>query len=219
MASSSVDLRPSQDHGAHRRRDKLPLGVHLGRAPRPARAERLELFRGNPPRRVTAARGQMSPLTPSRRPCAQACIPCREIIYTRVSHGLSRTRSGGSHLRPAAHQACCSAAHRLQRCALTGRPCRVAPARHWLPVRRYPMAEQQTHSQRNDPPPSARLSAPSAKGGQRQDVPYHWPRGQKAPSTPGERRIQRGLIGLVVVLSVLALALLWYMIARSTRGI
>lgn len=66
-------------------------------------------------------------------------------------------------------------------------------------------------------PPSVRAPVP-AQGGQREDVPYHWPRGPEAPTPPGKRRAQRALITLTVVLSALAVALLWYMIARSTRA-
>jgi hypothetical protein len=80
------------------------------------------------------------------------------------------------------------------------------------------MAERQVNSHVNERPPSIRLSPPSERGGQREDVPYHWPRGPEAPTTT-ERRVHTALIALVVVLSVLALALLWYMIARSTRAI
>jgi hypothetical protein len=81
------------------------------------------------------------------------------------------------------------------------------------------MAELQPHPQNNEQPASVRLSAPRVPGGQREDVPYHWPRGPEAMSTPAERLLHRGLILLVIVLSVSALALLWYMIAKSTRGI
>lgn len=81
------------------------------------------------------------------------------------------------------------------------------------------MAEPQSHSETTEPSPSVRLSAPRVRGEQREDVPYHWPRGQEAPSSPAERRLQQGLIFLVVLLSMSSLALLWYMIAKSTRAI
>jgi hypothetical protein len=80
------------------------------------------------------------------------------------------------------------------------------------------MAELQTYPRKNDRPPSVRLSAPGARGEQRQDVPYHWPRGQEAAASPTERRLHGALILLVVVLSLSSLALLWYMIAQSTRA-
>ena len=80
------------------------------------------------------------------------------------------------------------------------------------------MAELQSHPQKNDPPPSVRLSAPNARGEQREDVPYHWPRGQEVAPTTAERRLHGGLILLVIVLSISSLVLLWYMIAKSTTA-
>jgi hypothetical protein len=80
------------------------------------------------------------------------------------------------------------------------------------------MAVLQSHPRKNDRPRSVGLSAPSARGEQRQDVPYHWPRGQEAPASPTARRLHRSLILLVIVLSLASLGLLWYMIAQSTRA-
>jgi hypothetical protein len=80
------------------------------------------------------------------------------------------------------------------------------------------MAELQPPSQTNHPTPAASPSGPGVRGEQRRDVPYHWPRGPEAPSSPAERRLHGALIALVVVVSLAALALLWYMIAKSTRA-
>lgn len=65
------------------------------------------------------------------------------------------------------------------------------------------MADTQTNDTRDSSRPG---------GAQRSDVPYRWPRGPEAPSTPTESRARHFTIGLAIIVCIAAAALIWMMV-------